>query len=345
MAVWGWPLVQVVLKSVPRTEVLRRLLPWGWREGRSEFRVPCCESRFQLWFPPSSTGPRAMRPQARLSGCTASRPGGNLWSSGSQASARPTYVGRAKVSACWRPAFGRVWHSLSVSDARETMPRQLPGPRAQRVPAEDHAQPMAGCRWGGRVGTAVSTTRAQPTQTAGLPLSSFEQKMCSLWARTKDKRYVRGLSGVTCYSEPASRALWEDTHAHLHIQQRQRAWERTIYFDPFFCFLKPPGPATWAWPRHSPSWLVSPGLRVHVETGTSSGAVSAGKTALRAAQCHVCCPSPQAPPCLSTLAWDQGRCHITLSVLKLVVTPTGISSSFTPPSSWSCTELPLFLHW
>ena len=102
------PLFRLCWSQIPRTEVLRPLLPWGWRESRSEFRVPCCESRFQLWFPPSSTGPRAMRPQARLSGCTASRPGGSFWSSGSQASSRPTYVGRAKVSACWQPAFGSL---------------------------------------------------------------------------------------------------------------------------------------------------------------------------------------------------------------------------------------------
>lgn len=101
-----------------------------------------------------------------------------------------------------------------MSDARKIMPGQLPGPRAQQVPDEEHAQPMVGSRWGERVasaaqlvlkvpapvGTAVSTTRTQSTQTADLPLSFFEQKMCSLWARAKDKRYFRGLSWVTCCS-------------------------------------------------------------------------------------------------------------------------------------------------
>ena len=91
------------------------------------------------------------------------------------------------------------------------------------------------------VGTAVSTTRTQSTQTADLPLSSFEQKMCSLWARAGDKRYFWGLSWVSCYSQPASQALCGRT-LHMHTstyKQRQRAWELTIYFDWFFCFLKP----------------------------------------------------------------------------------------------------------
>ena len=46
-----------------------------------------------------------------------------------------------------------------------------------------------------------------------------------------------------------------------------------------------------------------------------------------------------------TLAQNQGRCHITLAALKLVITPSGTSSSFTPPASRLCTELPLFLQW
>lgn len=65
--------------------------------------------------------------------------------------------------------------------------------------------------------------------------------MCSLWARAEDKRYFRGLSWVTCYSQPASQALCGRTlHTHTSTyKQRQRAWELTIYFDRFFCFLKP----------------------------------------------------------------------------------------------------------
>lgn len=83
------------------------------------------------------------------------------------------------------------WESLALTFC-EWCPwdhaRTATWPQSTAGPDEEHAQPMVGSRWDGRVasaaqlvlkvpapmGTAVPTARTQSTQTADLPLPSFE---------------------------------------------------------------------------------------------------------------------------------------------------------------------------